>query len=98
MRMRHVAMAFVAALWFSGIARAQVGDFWLIENSTGDHWMVQEGRQKQRKMDKYEALARADKITCVKAPCDNLRYLTESGKMEPFPPSKTLKPGELFAV
>jgi len=82
----------------SGTQHAQVvGDLWLIESSKDGEWTVQEGRHKPRAMDKYEALARGDKITCVKAPCA-LSYLSESGEMTVFPPSKSLKPGELMTV
>jgi len=98
MRMRHVALACCALLLMSGTQHAQVvGDLWLIESSKDGEWTVQEGRHKPRAMDKYEALARGDKITCVKAPCA-LSYLFESGEMKAFPPSGPLKPGVLFMI
>jgi hypothetical protein len=74
-------------------------DLWLIHNTGGGEWSIQEGGQKLRVMDKYEVLTRSVRITCRKAPC-TLLYLTETGETSAFPPPpfKPLKLAESFVV
>jgi len=81
-------------------AQAQaVTALWLIQNTDGGEWSVQEGSQKARAMDKFEVLTRTDRIVCRKAPC-TLLYSTEAGGTNPFPPPpfKALRVGESFAI